>query len=290
MCAPLPRAHGPPTVRRARTAPMTAPLACTLAREGCTLRYELVGPPEGEVILAIHGAGLDHGLWGPQRATLGMRHRLLLLDVRGHGESRPSLAPFTTERVLDDLEAVLDAARLERVVVMGQSMGGNLAQALVRRAPARVKAMILVDCACNSAPLTWAERLGLRLAPAMLALSPYDLLLRYSARSISRDPAVQAYCLAAMRRLTRDETLTVMQQTLSLVKEEPDYRIARPFVIVRGAQSTAGSIATQAPAWAAREPQCRGDVVLADAGHCVNLDQPGAFDEAVERFLAQLAP
>ncbi len=249
------------------------------------MRYGVHGMAEAPTVLCVHGAGLDHRLWAAQEAVLTRRHRALVCDVRGHGGSRPMSVPFTIERVLDDLLSLLDEVGCERAIVLGQSMGGNLAQALVRRAPHRVRALVLVDCACNSAPLTLLERVGVRLVPAMLALYPYEALLQHSARSISRRPEVQAYCLEAMRRLDRNTMLTVMRETLSLVREEPDYRIPRPFVIIRGAESRAGSIAKQAPAWAAREPLCRNDVVIPDAGHCVNLDAPAAFGEALERFL-----
>lgn len=264
--------------------------ARVLEREGCPLHYWVFGKDAAPPLLLIHGAGIDHRLFRANIEALATHHRVIACDVRGHGLSRPMGAPFTIDRVLGDLFAILDAEGARDAIFIGQSMGGNLAQEAVRRAPERVRAMVLVDCACNSAPLSLAERFGVWAAPAMLALYPREALLRHSAHSISSRPDVRAYCLDAMRRLTKAETLDVMRATLGLVRAEPDYRIPKPFLLIRGAESRAGAIAKQGPLWAAREPECRGDVVIPGAGHCVNMEEPAAFDRAVRAFLDELAP
>jgi len=262
--------------------------AHVLERDGCPLHYWLTGDPAAPLVFLTHGAGLDHGLWRDNLAALGERHRVLTWDVRGHGLSRPMGAPFTVDAVVADMEALLDAVGATDVVLVGQSMGGNLAQEFVRRRPDRVRALVLAECACNTASLTRAERLGVRLTPAILKLYPYRALLRTSARSISAHDHVRAYCHEAMSRLAKPELLAIMLSTLGCMRDDPDYRISRPFILVRGALSRAGSIAKQGPEWARREPQCRADVVIPAADHCVNIDAPAAFDAAVLRFLATL--
>lgn len=260
-----------------------------LERHGCPLHYWLGGAPDGPLLFLTHGAGLDHDLWRDNLTALGERHRLLTWDVRGHGLSRPMGAPFTIDTVVDDMEALLDAVGAADAVLVGQSMGGNLAQEFVRRRPDRVRALVLAECACNTARLGWTERLGVRLTPAILRLYPYRALLRTSARTISAHDHVRAYCHAAMSRLDKPELEAVMLATLACMRDDPDYRLSRPFILVRGALGRAGSIAEQGPEWARREPQCRADVVIPAAGHCVNIDAPAAFDAAVLRFLATLA-
>lgn len=259
-----------------------------LDRDGCPLHYWLAGDPGRPWLLLTHGAGLDHRLWRANIAALAAEHRVLVWDVRGHGRSRPMAGRFAVSTVVADMLALLDAVGAAEAVLIGQSMGGNLSQEFVRLHPVRVRALVLVECVCNSAPLTRIERLALRLSPALLRLYPYRTLLRHSARSISADDAVRAYCLEAMSILERDECLDVMMATLGSVRPDPAYRIARPFMLVRGANSRAGSIAKQGPEWARREPLCRADLVIPDANHCVNLEAPAAFNAAVLQFLAAL--
>lgn len=256
-----------------------------IEREGCPLHYWVSGEAAKPALLLIHGAGVDHRLWRHNVEALAEEHRVIACDVRGHGCSRPMGAPFTIERVLEDLIAILDAEQIPDAVWIGQSMGGNLAQVVVRRFFERARAVVLVDCACNSAPLSALERFGVWAAPAIMKLYPRKMLLEQSARSISKRPEVRAYCLEAMSLLSSAEIVDVMQATLGLVKPEPDYRIAKPFVLIRGAESRAGSIAKQGPLWAAREPECRGDITIPGAAHCVNMEEPDAFDAAVRSFL-----
>lgn len=257
-------------------------------RQGCPLHSWEAGDASRPLLLLTHGAGIDHDLFCHNVDALAERYRVITWDVRGHGLSRPMGAPFTIPTVLEDMIAILDAAGAGEAVLIGQSMGGNLAQELVRRHPDRVRAMVLVDCACNTASLSALERFGGWITPGLLRLYPYGALLKQSASAISRRAEVRAYCHEAMMKLDKREVVEVMTATLGCLHEEPDYRIAKPFILVRGALSRAGSIAKQGPAWARREPLCRGDVVIPNAGHCVNLEEPAAFNATVLDFLANL--
>jgi 3-oxoadipate enol-lactonase len=266
--------------------PMGEPIV--VERDGCPLHVFLAGDPARPLVLLLHGAGIDHRLFAPNITALATSHRVAALDLRGHGRSRPMGAPFTAERVLGDLLAVLGALGAREAVIIGHSMGGNLAQELIRRAPERVRALGLVDCACSTVPLSALERLGMRITPALLALYPSEALIRQSAEAISTRPEVRAYVYEAMKLLTKQEIGAVMTAMLGLVRAEPDYRIPRPFLLVRGELSRAGSIRKQGPLWAKREPLCRGEVVIPGAGHCVNLEAPAAFDAALGAFLRSL--
>lgn len=112
---------------------------------GTTIWYEQEGA--GPAALVLHGGlGIDHTLY---RATLGpLAGRLSLVypDHRGNGRSgRPSLETVTMEQLADDAGALTEHLGLERVVVIGHSYGGFVAQELALRHPDLVSALILVD-------------------------------------------------------------------------------------------------------------------------------------------------
>ncbi|HET6315047.1 MAG TPA: alpha/beta fold hydrolase, partial [Chloroflexota bacterium] len=94
------------------------------------------GPP----LLLLHGFTGSLHAWDGIRSALGIRARLVLVDLIGHGQSdSPENAErYTLEWCARDLLAILDELRLERVSVLGYSMGGRIALHLALAAPERI--------------------------------------------------------------------------------------------------------------------------------------------------------
>lgn len=258
-----------------------------LERDGCPLHIWLAGPEGAPLVVCSHGAGADHRMFEAQVAALAGRYQVLTWDARGHGRSRPMGAAFSLERATDDLLAVLDAVGARDPVLLGQSMGGNLSQDLLYRHPGRARALVLIDCVCNTFPLTRLERLAVRLTPTLLRLYPREMLLRQSANAISRRQEVRDYLYATMSVIPQDEIVAILTGTLGGLRNDPDYRIPVPFLLLRGEEDRAGSIMQQAPRWAARDPNCRY-VVVPEAGHCANQDNPAFVNAAILGFFATL--
>jgi pimeloyl-ACP methyl ester carboxylesterase len=110
---------------------------------GTTITYTVRG--EGEPLLLIHGAGIDHTEWQPQLDALGKHFKIIAPDVRGHGKSGQTAAPYSIELFADDMVGLLDALGIEKTLVCGHSMGGAVAQCVAAQQPERVKALILAE-------------------------------------------------------------------------------------------------------------------------------------------------
>jgi pimeloyl-ACP methyl ester carboxylesterase len=100
-------------------------------------------------------------------------------------------------------------------------------------------------------------------------------------------PEVKAYALEACAPL---ETWLAMRKAIpGFFHEEADYRFPMPFLLTHGALDALKEVREQAPIWAQREPNCRY-VVIPDAGHNANQDNPAFFNEVLLSFLDQHVP
>jgi pimeloyl-ACP methyl ester carboxylesterase len=110
-----------------------------------TLHWESTGT--GDPVLMIMGLGLSGGAWWRTVPVLSRSLRVITFDNRGVGRSRAHLHSYTTEAMADDAVSVLDAAGIERAHVYGFSLGGMVAQQMVRDRPTIFRRMVLVGTA-----------------------------------------------------------------------------------------------------------------------------------------------
>ena len=218
-------------------------------------------------------------MWEPNLADLTASRRVITWDIRGHGLTVVPAEPgsYSQDASVEDMAAVLDECGIDSAAIGGLSLGGYLSLAFYNRFPERVRALLLFDTGpgyrndearqgWNDYAISQAERFETAGLEA-LGDSP-------EVRHGDHDPAGLA--LAARHILTQHgpeviESLgSVAVPTLVLVGERD-----KPFL--HAADYMAGHI-----------PGAQ-KVVLPGAGHAANIDQPAAFNRAVELFMASLA-
>jgi pimeloyl-ACP methyl ester carboxylesterase len=99
----------------------------------------------GPAIVMIHGFGAAIDWWDEIAPALATDHRVIRIDLIGHGGTAAPASGYTIPRQAELVAAVLDRLGVERVTVIGHSMGGEVATALAEKNPARIAAMILID-------------------------------------------------------------------------------------------------------------------------------------------------
>lgn len=275
-------ASGPGTGSGAET-------AHTLTRDGVCLHYWTAGPPTGPLVALTHGAGADHRMFDPQiPALLAAGYRTLRWDVRHHGLSTSRTRRFRVPDAADDLQALLATCPEPRpVVLLGQSIGGNIAQEYLRRHPDDVAALIVIGSTSNTLPVTRGERAQLALSRPLLRLMPYRALADRMAAASARTPEARAHLREVFLRMGRRTFLTVWEGMTRTLTEDPDYLIDRPQLLLRGAYDTTGNIRTAMERWNRRDPNSEL-WVLPDAGHVANLDRPDLVNRMIVDFLSGL--
>jgi pimeloyl-ACP methyl ester carboxylesterase len=110
------------------------------------LYYELHGD-SGEPLVLVHGYTGDITDWRHQLPELSRTHRVLAMDLRGHGRSEAPTdrSSYTVEQMASDVEALIDEAGVERYHLLGHSMGGAIVQEIALRGPQRLLSLTLED-------------------------------------------------------------------------------------------------------------------------------------------------
>ena len=261
-----------------------------LVRPDATIAYWVSGPRRAPVVVLLHGATLDHQAWDDQVDGLAPRYRVVVPDLRGHGESRLD-EDFRFDDAVDDIAALLDEVDTGTPVVLGGlSLGGNIAQEIVYRDPGRVDALVVADSTCNTAarhPL--AAPLTIATLSAM-ALSGRERFMQHAAAVTSPRDDVRRYVLEANDDRTSTEVVQILASLLNDgLHPEPAYRLPVPTLLLVGADDRVGDIVAGGAEWAARDPLVE-HVVIPGAGHASNQDNPAAFTAAVAAFLDRVVP
>ena len=249
-----------------------------LDRDGVKIYYEVHG--DGPALILTHGYSSTSAMWQGQIAALSRHHKLILWDMRGHGQSDYPQDPglYSEVATVADIAALLDDVGAKDAIVGGLSLGGYMSLAFFRAHPERVRALLIIDtgpgfkkdearAAWNKRAIETAERLEREGLSVLLSTS--------RERSTVRHRDATGLALAARGMLT--------QRDARAIEVLPEIRV--PSLIVVGAEDTPFLAASDY--MAAKIPGAR-KVVIPNAGHAVNIDQPQAFIAAVESFLANL--
>jgi len=132
-----------------------------ILRDGCPIHFQVFGegPPDATPLLLIHGWGCDIDSWGRLLPRLARVRRCIAVDNRGAGRSGRGRWLFGIATMADDATAVLDALGVERADVLGNSLGGMVAQVLAVRHPSRVRSLILLSSSPGLASIPSPRRL-----------------------------------------------------------------------------------------------------------------------------------
>ncbi|MCR8645354.1 alpha/beta hydrolase [Paenibacillus sp. N1-5-1-14] len=114
------------------------------------LTLDVTDKGQGPALLLLHGYPLDHRMWEAQIEFFRHTHRVIAPDLRGMGQSEGCSTNINIDQYADDIIALLDELGINRVTVAGFSMGGYVLFALLRKAPSRISAIVLVNTRADS--------------------------------------------------------------------------------------------------------------------------------------------
>ena len=252
-----------------------------LERNGCPIHYWTGGKANAPLVVFTHGATIDHHEWDATLPLVGDRFRILTWDMRGHGLSRP--AHFDLADAVADLLALLDQLEVREAILVGHSLGGNLHQEFAYHHGDRVKSLVMLDCTWNFMQLSKSDQFWLKAADPIFKLYPYKTLIEQSVSvsAISKD--ARALMRKAMQTMSKDEFVHVLMNSTQCLRYDPNYKITKPLLLMMADQEATGNIRKAMPLWAKHEGVDL--VIIPNAKHAANLDQPEIFHKHLLEFL-----
>ena len=248
-------------------------------QDGVTLAFQVHNPEgSGVPVLLTHGFGATAGMWDPNIDALSVDRPVIVWDQRGHGASDApdDMDGYSEQISVADMAAILDAAGADRAVLGGMSLGGYLSLAFHLAHPLRVAALVLIDTGpgyrndeARDKWNAWVERRAQELEGGRTRADGSPEL----AQAVHLHPE-------GLPRAARG----VMAQKDARVITSLD-SIAVPTLVVVGADDTDFLAGAD---YMNRHIANSRKVVIDNAGHAANMDQPQAFNAAVRELLEQL--
>ncbi len=248
------------------------------------LDAQLSGPANGSPLVLIHALGTNQSIWTPLITALP-HHRILRIDLRGHGASDVPTAPYTMGALIRDTERLMDHFVMKEAVVLGLSIGGLIAQGLAVKRLDLVRGLILSNTAARiGSAAQWQDRIASARGGGLAALADgtmerwfgrhwRDSPAMPAIRAIFESTPVEGWCGCAAAIAGTDfyeTTATLRLPTLAiaggndastppdLVRETADLIPGHQFHLIRG------------------------------AGHIPIADRPGEYVQAVTAFLTRI--
>ncbi len=257
----------------------------TLSKDGTPISYEIYGAGEPTLIF-VHGWSCDARYWRAQLSHFSRSHRVITLDLAGHGHSGTTRSKYTMLSFGEDVRAVADATDSKNIILIGHSMGGSVIAEASRLMPKRVIGLIGIDALDNiEYPLTRKN--------FELMIEPFKKDFRSGTQGFVKemmlpgtDPLISDWILSDMSSAPSAIALSAMSETLSqfitgeLAKIFDEIRI--PVVTVNGDMWPINYEANR------RHMFSFDAIVLKKADHFLMLNRSEEFNKALENAIKMI--
>ena len=238
-----------------------------------------------ETIFFLHGLTADHSMFDDQTAAFGEEYNLLTWDTPAHGASRP-FETFDFGDTSNYIKQILDEHSVARAVLVGQSLGGFLAQSFIKRYPDRVKSLVSID----STPYgfdyyskfdVWI----LKQVEWMAHLYPLQWMKRAMARQVSATQKSYDNMMQMLSPYDKNELCHLMGLGYAgFLDDNCELKIPCPVLLILGEKDKTGKVVQYNKAWTKKTGYPLK--IIAGAAHNVNVDKPAEVNACIHDFLS----
>lgn len=247
---------------------------------------QISGKQDGPALLLLNSLGTTTNMWAPQRAMLENFYRVIQIDTRGHGQSATPPAPYTFDDLVDDAFGVLDRNGIQTASVMGCSLGSMTALGMGIKAPERIERIVCTAARADSPPpfrQSWFDRVAIIEEKGVEALWDGSLGNWLTPAFKEANPDTVAAMKADFLKTTKEGYCgcAMALKDLDYLKDLGELDV--PVLFVAGSEDKGAAPDTMMEMAKAAK---NGEFVLVpDAGHIINVNNPEAFSLAILSFL-----
>ncbi len=247
------------------------------------LAYEEHG--EGTPVILAHGFPLNRSIWYPIIPNLSPKARLVIPDLRGHGQSPVPDGIYSMRLMAEDLRALMDQLNIEKAVLAGHSMGGYVSLAFARAYPNRLAGLALV--ATQAAADSPERRAGRE--------KMVDEVRRKGIKAVAESMAPALTCredlVGAVHKIIMGMNPKGVKNILKGMAERPNAQewlsgITVPAVVIAGTEDKL--IPLERPKIMAQLLGRAWLVEVSGAGHLPMMEQPDAVSDAILQLIKSI--
>src|SRR5277367_1029215 len=246
---------------------------------------------EGQDVILLHPTPVHHAFWFDVAEILAQRYRVIMPDLRGHGQSEAGDGPITVEKLGEDVERLMNELGIGKALFAGCSIGGYALYELWRRMPERILALAFCCCKPQADADTnrakrreWIEDMQQRGTTVFIELMLNSLI---GATTRSRFPQKIGEAREMMQTMRPDAVIAVQQGLAARPDSVPTARTIRvPSCVVGAAEDSASTVEDmKLLAEQIRNGGYGAEFhVLHDAGHYAPWEQPETVGPILLRF------
>jgi pimeloyl-ACP methyl ester carboxylesterase len=255
------------------------------SKDGTPISYEIYGVGEPSLVF-VHGWSCDARYWRAQLPHFSKNHRVVVLDLAGHGHSGSTRSRYTMKSFGEDVQAVTEATDSRRIILIGHSMGGSVIAEAARLMPNRVIGLIGIDTLENiEYPMT-REELNQMIAPLAKDFRTGSRQFVKPMILPSTDPQLREWILSDMSAAAPAVALSAMNEMMSqyITKEAAAIfdEIRIPVITVNGDLWPINYEANR------RHMFSFNAIVLKEADHFLMIDRKEEFNNALEKAIDKI--
>ena len=240
--------------------------------------------PDAKCIVFTHGLTANHSMFEMQTEYFNQEYVLITWDVPLHGLSR-QYSDFSYKNCSEDLMNILAQEKIDKVVLVGMSMGGYPSQEFAHRYPEKVEGLVALDTTpygldyYSNSDIWWLKNV----AP-MAKLFSESALRKSMAKSVSRTKYSYDKMMEMLAPLTKAQIIEQMDIAYGgFIKENKDISFTFPVLILLGEFDKTGKVAQYCDEWSKNQGYPLH--IIKNAAHFSNGDNPGQVNEEIREFI-----